>query len=200
MEQLALLDYTKYLCDPNQVFLTKLNILWLFYQTLTYIPILIFTYLRFRKQLPNEAYYDTKKEFPTNWIDYVMKIHSYICIIFYVPELIINVYQLQSLCKMFFVYHHIVTLYAISHFLTMNHFPWFIIFPIGFHTVLLVFSEYKFLNYFYLATIILCYIGCSQKPFKGRPAYDAMVTSIKFMTGAFVGLWFFNCSNGISIS
>jgi hypothetical protein len=201
MVQLGFWECVDILKDPEVPFLPKWNVLWYWYQLLTFIPFLIFTYIRWKRPLNNEEYYDSKKAFPKHfWIDLFGKIHAFFYIFFYGPELIVNLFQLGQICKIFYIIHHILTIYGAILFIEMGYIAWFVFLPPGFHTLLLMFPTWKFLNYVYIATIINCYIGTRQKPFKGRWSYDHLAKYLILLAFPLVGLWWFNCSNQISVS
>jgi hypothetical protein len=201
MVQLGFQDCLDILSNPEGSYLSKWNVLWYWYQLLSFIPLVILTWIRFRNPLKNEDYYDNKKELPKQTIlDVLGKIQASIYAFFYAPELVMNLFHLHSICKICYIIHHIFTIYGAYIIVKMNHISWFVFFPPAFHTLLLVFPTWGSLNYFYILSIINCYYGCMQKPYKGRWTYNQLSMYLVSLVLPLSGLWLFGCSNQISTS
>lgn len=201
MVQLGFWECVDILKNPEAGFIPKWNVLWYWYQLLTFIPLLIFSYIRWKRPLNNEEYYDSKKEFPKHyWIDVFSKFHAFVYFFFYAPELIFNLFEIGKICKICYIVHHILTIYGSVCIFKMGYVAWFVQLPPGIHTLLLMFPTWKFLNYVYLSSCIICYIGTRQRPFKGRWSYDNLALYLILLFFPLAGLWWFNCSNQISVS
>jgi hypothetical protein len=200
MSELTFSECWIHIQEENVPFLAKWNMLWLMFQTITFVPMAAVTIYRLKNQIANEDYYDTKKPLPYSFTDLLIKIYISFYIIFYVPELIIHLFNIDKICKICSIVHHIVTIWGAYNSLKIRHFAWFCIAPPSFHALLLIYpNKQYFLNYLYLITIICTYFGLKQRPYKGRTEYDNSIIYIYLLIFPLLGFWKFNCKNVIEL-
>lgn len=193
------IEYIYSLSNDGNSFLIKWNVCWMLYQTFAFFPMIWFSILRFRKQIENEEYYDKKKKFPSSFIDFATKIYTFFYFIFYVPELYLTLHEWATPCKLCYIIHHLATLFGAWNFMWVEYYPWFTLFPLAFHSLLIMFPSHTWLNYIYISSILFCYYGLMQKPYVGRKHYDRIKVYIIMLTFPLIGLWFFTCTNYIHI-
>jgi len=79
--------------------------------------------------------------------------------------------RFNSICRISFFSHHLVTLFIIPEALFINHYPWwFVNFP-AVHALLILFPNATWLNWIYLVAVMIYHYGMFQKPFKNMFAF-----------------------------
>ena len=100
-----------------------------------------------------------------------------------------------SICKLAYIWHHVCSIIFLPFLVFNRHQPWFVILVAVLHAILLMLPEFLSLNYFYLASIILCIYGYFQPPFGLQRRYVYLRWITIAASNALIPLWFFTCKN-----
>ena len=173
-------------------------IFWL-YSWLSVVPWVFIVYYRFRYPVNYDAFIKT---YPKSYtLDVCMHffvtpfVFYYVCdsvfILFYMPEI--------SACNWSYFCHHIIALVGARYMCFLPHYPWFILLPFGWHSLLLMFPGVSFLKYGYLFTLILMFMGLNTKPWNLYSIYRGYTyTGYVLVAVPLVMLWWNNCSNNMA--
>jgi hypothetical protein len=165
-------EFASALFNENHDWKTKLDIIWHIYRFVSLIPLILFTLHRFRKQLPNEEYYDKSKNFPRSKIDSFTKMYSFFSLCYYIFQHFVVGMLLKNNSKQDF-FKNMISIYGFWDFINIEYFPWFTLILLTFDSIVYIMGNHsKILNFFYLISILLCYYGLSNKPYQGRKNYN----------------------------
>lgn len=120
---------------------------------------------------------------------------------YYVVDTIYLIFFIDSIsaCDLSYLSHHIVALIGTPYVITMPHYPWFVLFPYSWHSLLLMFPSVKSLNYAYVAVILLKVRMLHTEPWCLYRHYRIYrLVCYMMMAGPLVMLWYNRCSNNMS--
>ena len=102
----------------------------------------------------------------------------FICIMYYLVDSLIKLYEMQyprdlfDGCKMAFFIHHILTIMGFKSIFVVDHYTWFLIGPMAFHSVVGGLPLLGlFNNITYLLLVLAWMYGCTRKPFWDKRVY-----------------------------
>jgi len=185
--------------DPKYKLSIKLDFMWLYYQALVLYPMAAITIYRFFRQIPNEEYYDLKKEIPSSYLDEFCRVFIIIGSLYYFVSGILLVPNIKSPCQLFSLLHHMVSVYGSRHWYNVTYYPWFMYAPLTFHSLLVVYPNLGLLNYIYLMLLIIWYYALGQKPYKCREGYQKVQSCGLLLLPVILLLWLFSCDNRITM-
>ena len=112
-------------------------------------------------------------------------------ILFYLPHI--------SACSWSYFSHHIVSLIGTPCMITMPHYPWFILFPYAWHSLLLMFPSCHWLNVCYILLILIKLKNLHSHPWTLYNHYRVYrVVVYTMLAGPLVMLWYNQCTNNMS--
>lgn len=190
----AIVINSKYTC------LTRLDVAWVLYQFISFLPIFIFGLYRFYHQIRNEEYPESQKPLPKSCIEYFMKFNSFMYLLFYVPQTIARLTIKYDSDNVLLIVHHILTFYGAVSFMLLPYYPWFSIAPLAFHSLLLLLPDYIKLYYIYIILIIMCYYGMGLHPYNQRKQYKEIRRYLFLLSVVLVIMWATGFRNDIIIT
>ena len=134
----------------------------------------------------------------TIWDD-VYRIYLLIGILYYFADSFIKMYEMKfpedylNMCKMAFFIHHIFTIMTFKSIFIIDHYPWFIIFPTAYHTLMVVFPQFVLNNPIYLTSAALWMYKNFTYPFGKRKHYKALFFYSIILMIPIAMLWWKNC-------
>ena len=103
-----------------------------------------------------------------------------------------------DLCKMGFLIHHVFTVFTFKCIFIIDHYPWFIIFPTAYHTMMVVFPNFVLNNPIYLTSVGLWMYNLMANPFGKRLVNRALFIFSCILMIPIAMLWWANCMGEFS--
>jgi hypothetical protein len=174
---------------------TRLNVLWYAFQYIIFFPMTIITIYRFLNQISNEDYYDNKRSLPSSYLGIFCKFFSMTGFSYYLINTLLLWDQIFIPCRFVSITHHIATLYGSFFIILAPYHPWFVLAPLTFHSLLLMFANIGVLKYIYITLVAIGYYGLGQKPFDNKLVYQRIRFSVILLIFPFLLFWLFSCDN-----
>ena len=113
----------------------------------------------------------------TDFWDHVYRLFLFICILYYVVDTLIKIAEMslpdyQDSCKIGFLVHHIITVLGFKSIFFACHYPWFLMGPMSFHTVVVGLPHLGlFNNCVYLFFVASWVYNITKSPFWSKRIY-----------------------------
>jgi hypothetical protein len=196
MSEITIYNSLEVLIDPSYTFFTRINAFWYLFQFTTFLPMILITLIRLYQSLTlKDEIEESKFINKSTWIDILLKIYSIFWFITYSIKIFINFYHLHDRCRFILNLHHIVTIHGGFNFIKCKHFAWFIILPLAFHAILLIFPEIMLMNYLYFLSVTISFFMSMMKPYYGKETYDNFRNFVIRLSIVLLIWWFIDCNN-----
>ena len=120
-----------------------------------------------------------KPYFETDIFDKFFKLYLPIFAFYYLFDLLVKLYYMNfpsdlfDGCYMGFIVHHVISLFGYKTTIILDHYPWFLMGPVAFHTVVGGFTNLGLFNHIvYSFFVFNWFYGCLRKPVRGKKAYQ----------------------------
>lgn len=200
---------------PNQ---QKLEYVYFLIQIPLFIICFVLFLYRFKKQLPNEEYYDQNKKIKTNnkLVEYLMRLYLIFFIVLnfyftfsyifsgtkiaedndedYKDETISGVYNYKVKDDKERAVHFtflVAGIFGTYLYFKLSYYPWFLITPFIFIPVYILYNTILLKYVFFFVSAFTLY-GLSQKPYVEREEYSKFGLFIKRSLFVLLGIWVFN--------
>ena len=100
---------------------------------------------------------------------------------------------MENMCMLASVIHHAATLYGFRHVWNMPLYPWFVVFPLAFHCVIIAFPYEKWMHPLYGVGLVCFLIGVLTEPFKRAKAYYYVRSTFIMITPGLLMMSRYNC-------
>ena len=140
---------------------------------------------------------DPKRPFKKHKVDIFLSYASVFTVFYYIMDIIFKCLtgDIYTLCGCSFVGHHLISIYFLPKVFRVRYWPWFWLGPAAIHAFLLAFPHELWLNYVYLASILLFQLGLYQKPWTHLKEYNQLKAGVFSIEIACFFLWLFICKN-----
>jgi len=98
-------------------------------------------------------------------------------------------------CQGSFFLHHFVSVFALPSVCNIKYWPWFWLGPGAMHAWLLAYPDEIWMNYFYVAIVLIFQYGIYLKPWTDIPQCKRMKYGIASIEFACFFIWWFDCKN-----
>ena len=132
--------------------------------------------------------------------DRILTIYTIIAIFYYIYDTSYIIYWYGIgmpvwLCALF--YHHVWSLYCCFNALLLEHYPWFIMYPMSVHPLLILFPENDHLNFVYLLSLPFIVYSMTLHPWDKNWKLIGIHRGTILIIPALVVLWLKNCTNDL---
>jgi hypothetical protein len=132
---------------------------------------------------------DTKRPFlEEDNVDKFFKSFLGFCILYYVADCLIKLYEFKAedyrdVCKMGFFAHHLATIFGFKSIFFVDHYTWFFMGPMAYHTVIVTFPDLTVINNMIYAVFVIAFAfyPCFALPFRKRK-----ISHMLFLTSIFI--------------
>lgn len=173
-------------------------IFWL-YSWVSVLPWVLIILHRFRYP----ANYDSfLKRYPvSSGLD--LFIHFFVLpfVFYYICDSIQIMFIMPSIspCNWSYLLHHLIALVGARYMCFLPYYPWFILFPFGWHSLMIMFPGVSALNYGYLGTLGLMFMGLNTKPWNLYSIYRGYTyTGYVLVAIPLSMLWYNRCTNNMA--
>ena len=112
---------------------------------------------------------------PIIWDDYIDKMYRlymvfgvwyYISDIFFkISEFYLNPEDMKDQCKVSFFAHHVITVLGFQCIWNLRHYTWFMLCPVGYHTMMVILPKLPINNYIYGFFVVSWIVNMAREPF-----------------------------------
>jgi hypothetical protein len=172
--------------------------IWYLWNVLAVVPFFYFAYKRLKNQL-NWDEYGTRR-FPSFPMDSYIRIAMIASPSYYLLDTftLLYLYDQFDICNLAFLIHHLITLWGSWAMLTLPYYPWFIVGTVAFHSILILFPQYLFLNYGYLMFMFCMIYGLNIKPWNQYADYRRVLHTVYALIAVpIIMLWALECPNNM---
>ncbi|CAG9332491.1 unnamed protein product [Blepharisma stoltei] len=172
--------------------------IWYWWSFYSFIPLVLLTLYRLRIQ--ESVFTLNEKALKSYTIDTIFRVLLSPMIFYYSLDSIYILMQYDRLdaCNFSFLAHHLITLAGLPTAMSLPYYPWFAMAPVTWHGLLIVYPHETWLNYPYLAILLLMAYGINQKPWKDLPIYQSLGKYGLALLPTLAGLWLFSCKNDMA--
>jgi hypothetical protein len=134
---------------------------WLYWSYSAFLPGLLCSWLRSREPQPKQL--DRSRG-----VDTAFRMMMVPALFYYITDSVYIAVQVDNWgdCNFSYLVHHLLTLTAAKHHLSIVHYPWFVMLLFPLHCLLLMFPHTKWLGYVYVLAILYMIWRLGKAPWK----------------------------------